>query len=704
MNRLHFTSSLLAQALPTPKTFALACFACLFPLWSASSAWAQSYSPRLDQAEFTYQYRSCTVTTDVPIYKEGRDTVCGVESTSRYSESSCPVERYVSCEHQTHGIASWEDATGSPGKYQDLRKDGKGSVDACLADGEGWVARANANGFRRGRAVVADRPESGTRYFLIEVEWEAEDTRAFGRRVKANHRCTYTFGIERAQYADRRSAACGVESHQACRTRTTYNLCRDKSFGIESYKDVTGRHLSCGLRLQKGYVAVTYSGEPLAGLSNGGDFDVDRKIQANCPAISDPIDRHLCMRINRVALTFAEPKGTAYAEAVMASLGTALDKSADQVLLQALSTGDMRLQFDRMWDTYRAERNVGGADGTQAFLTLIDAAVPRIPDETYFPLTIRLATQALTAPALAKKEEDSIVYYAPLYKIISADGLRQRRVPFKTISDLLVLLRAADPTASPRMRGQVLILNEYLARLTSAYMDRRAYDIVQLQADAAQVRRNAMNVNAAIALVVQRVREMKLRPAVEASAIQQLQSANATAQLQTTIRDLIQAAKSDVTSTIASTARYMQESAERDKILRVNMANVHLIQGNINHAVHQMRESGVTLHQLPKHEAERSMLHRTVGILRSNLASAVQSSLKQSKAVIDKLRSGSELSLDVLGITTSQTSLPFGLVDALMQANVAVGDNLDGVRLQLINQIAANIVEPLGEAEAQLRQ
>lgn len=678
-------------------------------LWSIQSTAAPlapgtpAYVPKADQSEFGYQYNSCTVTTTEAIYNEERGEVCGVESRTPYADSSCPVAQYKSCRDESHGVAYWQDVTGTPGNYPTRRVDGYGSVDGCLEKGRAWIPTANA-----GQVRGIKPPGAGLRFHLISVNWEGTDTRdpVFNNRVRAYHTCTYTYGIERAQYAARRSSACGAETHQSCRTRTVYNACRHSSFGIEGYKEETGTNRACGFRVERGQVALLYNGQLLAKPLEGGGFsivNVRERVQGDCAKVSNVIERHRCVRVNRAALDAVIPDGTAYAQALIDTLAKVIDKAADQVMLQALSSGDMRLQFDRMFDTYYDTKFTGSREESK-FLEDVKEAVPRIPDEVYFPLTIRLATQALTAPALTDHDESSGVYYRPLYRLISNAALERRRVPFKTVSDLLVLLRAADPKASPRMRGQIFILNEYLTRLTSAYVDRRAYDIALLQSDAAKLQDNAASLNAAIATVMARVREMKLRPEVETSAIQQLQGVTAAAQLQTTLRDLIQAARSDVTSTIASTAGYIQDSAAADKLLRANMADVHLMRGNVNHAVLQIRESGVAFKQVSRVEDKGSHLNSSFTMLRENFASTVKRSLAQSRSVLEKLRSGSELTLEMLGIDAGQTQVPLGLLDALMQANVAVGDNLDGIRLQLINQIAANVVEPLQQANSQLAQ
>ena len=71
----------------------------------------------LEKVELIHQHRTCTVTTKEPIYNERRSVTCGVESETRYTESSCPVERFRNCADPSHGVAYWEDATASPGSY-----------------------------------------------------------------------------------------------------------------------------------------------------------------------------------------------------------------------------------------------------------------------------------------------------------------------------------------------------------------------------------------------------------------------------------------------------------------------------------------------------------------------------------------------------------------------------------------------------------
>lgn len=669
-------------------------------LWSATILAAQAQG-KLDprSAEFSYQFRNCTITTTEPIYKSDKAAACGVASITRYSDFSCPVQTYESCQHESHGIDVWVDITGNPGSNTTRWNDGLSSAEGCLVEGEAWIQRTNAGQLPR-QAGVAPLGD-GQRYFLIEVEWESEDHTFLGHRMKAYHRCTFKYGIQRARYVDSRSSACDVESRTDCRTRTTYNECRHSSFGIESYRKAEGRYAQCGLRLDKGLVGVSYGGYAVSATPVG---PVDLKIAGTCATVSDATARAICIRTNRRALDVADSVGTAYGDAVLSDLRNSLDQAGQKAIIDAL-TGDMRVRYDQMRDAFGADMSLAGSsdDRTTQFRRDFDNAVDALNDDTYFAMALRLATMSLTGPPLAGKDDADGLYYHVVWRFVTIHELSARRVPFKAYSDLQVLLRATDPAASPRTRGQALLFSEYFVRLVAAYVDGRAADILKLQAEESRLRQTAPVLGAVTAELAQRVREMRFPPAVEAAAIEQLGAATGTDKLQSVLRELVNVAKSDIKRTIEDSERFVNDMAAKDPLFRVHMASLHLLQGNVNHAVLQVRQSALAYEQLPKPTADSIRAADTFELTKRNIGHSVTSSLEAAQKTMDSLSTDSELSLDLLGISAGRGALSYRLMDALEKANAAVGDKLDGVRLELINLISTNVVTPLQAAEADLK-
>lgn len=657
-----------------------------------------------------FQYRTCTLETAVPIFNERTDEQCGIARTEYYDDGACPPATFKSCEDPAHGVSYWEDITTTKGVHPDRRKNGYGSKEDCVTEGNDWITRAN-----KGQGGVK-APGFGRRYDLLSVKWDGEDITApiTGNRIKASHRCTYYYGISRAHWVVKRSEHCEVASRHQCKERKVFNTCRLPDFDIEGYEEVTERDSACGLRIEPGYVRLI-DGDPIpppgkqfwgigivVGAKMVPDDDFDFTIATQCTAEPVAADRYYCLKLNEKALASLSPERPTLGNSIVEQELQTVRALGKQALLRAMSSGDLRATYHQLLGRYVREENFAttDVDSAKAFHSGFRSTISDLPDGEYFDIALRLANQAMQSRTSATPQDKGTIQ-SPLWDVLAEQDLSRRRVPFKLLSDLKVLVTSADPMASDEFRGANLIVADFLIRAYAAYIDQRAFDVLQLEATASDLRRENANVATSIRDTTTKVRAMKLAPKVEDAVLLQIQATASSAQLMPIVRDLIKTAKQDIDHSIEEAESTISTLTAKDPLNKVHVATLRLKQGSYNHAVLAMRESAAEFRKVPDSKNEVIGASGSFTRFRDNFKYAIKASLDKADAAFSGLSSSPQLTLDVLSLPSDQLVLSYALMDSLGQLQIAIGSNLANVRIQLLNHINTTIIEPLRSAQSQ---
>lgn len=499
------------------------------------------------------------------------------------------------------------------------------------------------------------------------------------------------------------------------RLQFSYRACffeeRDGDLGFERFS-------GCGLLITPGHVQLI-DGDPVRPLGiqvwgigvvvdakENPDDDFDFTIDTHCTAESVAASRYYCLKVNETALAMLNRGGTELSKTSITIVKQELETVrvlAKQALFQAMSSGDLRATYHQLLGRYISEKNFAttDADSAREFHSGFRSTLSALPDDEYFSIASRLANQAMQSRTSAAPLSQETIQ-SPLWDVLTEQDLSRRRFPFKLISDLQVLVTSADATASDELRGAHLIVADFLVRAYAAYVDRRAFDMLQLEATASDLSRDDANLKSTILAVTHKVKAMKLRPEVEATALSQIEATASSAQLEPLIRDLIEAAKQDTKNTIKEAEKTIEALAAKDSLQKVNLATLRLMQGSYNHAVLAMRESAAEYRKLPDTSNRVMQATGSHALFRENFKRAINASLDKANAVFSRLSNGPELTIEVLSLAPDQFQLGYALMDSLSQLQIAVGGKLANVRIRILNHISTTIIEPLRSVQSQL--
>jgi hypothetical protein len=644
---------------------------------------------------FHYQYRSCEVTTQDPIYNLMRSSKCSIKSTTRFSDNSCNVQFYNYCRVAANGIESWGDVTTNEGVYPDRQQLGLSSTDGCLADGEDFVARANA-----GSVPGVRKPDAGYKYVLDRIHWDSEDLVApTGNRIRAWHTCTYYYKIYAATYNYAQNSACGIAKRELCKVSYEYNECRNSFHGIESYKKINKRDESCGLRSEIGFFDLSNENEVISQINGRlSGLDVDKTISLLCKEEPDPSKRFYCLKINEHSVSLGTPSP------IISELTKELRIASSKALAESIVGQDGKKSYDKIFDLYLADKSIKqeGDKASDIFFKSIHRSVKRMPDDIYFQLAYQLSKQSLLGSSQSSSQGNKNYDFNPLWSVITNETLQGRRPQFKDLGNLRVLLLSSDPGTSQKLRGQKIIVAEYFSRLISAYINKRSYDVLQLDSLKTKIKAEQTELTDAIKAASDKVKGMKLPSAMEQSALNHLSAVDTTQNMIPIINDLIKTAKTEIAQTIKDSDEFLQEITKKDKLFGVTLGQMQLIKGDYNHAVLALQTSTVNYQQTTDSEKSSSMCDKSFGLFVKNFKRQIYGTLASAKKIFDSLNSEPTISIDMLSMPEDQLNVSYAIMDILEKLDVAMGSDLAEGRMQILNQINSNVIEPLQSASEQL--
>lgn len=552
------------------------------------------------------------------------------------------------------------------------------------------------------RSQNANLSESG--YALASTEREAKLPNIFKSCALESHRPIYKL---------KRDPICGIES-----TRTL----RAESCGVESYKSCRSEKNEVERYEKVGPVVELAPNDSITYLFwkdlSEGDCDkvypkkhmryIDAHLKSGASWISDFHDKDVIEIISRKTVhgtgTFPAPGtcGIVCPTTQRPGFYCKLEVVKLKPIYKDAPNEECGIEKFKACDFHTYKECRLGTFGIEAYEEAIDPAcgvdqklVENLDDAEYFQ-SVSGALRSLIS------QHGKLYEWENVRLLLDENNLMGRTVGFQAMADLKMIINSLELRNLPNKEQKdfnrffLLMTLDFYVRMIANYNHQKVKDVMSLDALASDIKLKKVELKKSLASAKERINRLGLTPRMTEAIVSNLDKTENQniEQLVAILSDLNQMIRKGIAANISETENVVGILSEIEPVLKSSYIELYLLKSDYNQAQMKYLDAQSTL------RSESNLTLPVTGewffdYLKSNAKIRANLELEGANKFFDLVNSTGSVPSSILNSDGKEIPIPAQVMDLLLELQVQSGQSLSGAKLQLLDLVERNLINPL---------